>query len=477
MSSSCRGNPLCCSFMDALANCRMDRRRFLQNLTIAVSVPALSVPGRAADAKIGPLRPDPDRILDLPDGYSYAIVSRAGKRMDDRLIVPHAHDGMAAFPGEDGRIILVCNHELTPAYFDHSAFADGFNAPPDCVTDRVYDQGHGKTPGAGGTTTTVYNPETRTTERQHLSLAGTELNCAGGPTPWGSWLSCEECFESPGRAVDKGRIVRRNKKHGYVFEVPADAKGLVEPIPIRAMGRFEHEAAAVHEPTGIVYMTEDRHHSLFYRYIPHVPGKLHEGGKLQALMIDGQPAFMTHNWSSQPLIVPGEALPTRWIDLDNVDSNENDLRLRGATQGAAMFARGEGLCNANGDMVFTCTIGGPARLGQVFAYRPSPHEGQPLEEDNPGQLTLIAEATHESILRNADNITFAPWGDLIVCEDTSSHCGLVGIRPDGSQYQLADNAHTDSELAGVCFAPDGKTLFVNIQYPGMTLAITGPFAA
>jgi len=155
----------------------------------------------------------------------------------------------------------------------------------------------------------------------------------------------------------------------------------------------------------------------------------------------------------------------------------NDLRLRGTTQGAATFARGEGLCNANGDMVFTCTIGGPARLGQVFAYRPSPHEGQPLEEDNRGQLKLIAEATHESILRNADNITFAPWGDLIVCEDTSSHCGLVGIRPDGSQYQLADNAHTDSELAGVCFAPDGKTLFVNIQYPGMTLAITGPFAA
>jgi len=463
--------------MDSLAKCRMDRRRFLQNLTIAVTVPALSVPGRAADAKIGPLRPDPDRILDLPDNYSYTIVSRAGERMDDGLIVPRAHDGMAAFPGKDGQVVLVCNHELTPAHFADSAFADGFNALPKAVTDRVYDHGRGKTPGAGGTTTTVYNPETRTTERQHLSLAGTEMNCAGGPTPWGSWLSCEECFESPGRDLSGGRVVHRGKNHGYVFEVPANAEGLVEPIPIRAMGRFEHEATAVHEPTGIVYMTEDRHHSLFYRYIPNVPGKLHEGGKLQALVIDGQPAFMAHNWSSEPRIVPGESLPTRWIDLDNVDSDENDLRLRGTTQGAATFARGEGLCNANGDMVFTCTIGGPARLGQVFAYRPSPHEGQPLEEDNRGQLTLIAEATHESILRNADNITFAPWGDLIVCEDTSSHCGLVGIRPDGSQYQLADNAHTDSELAGVCFAPDGKTLFVNIQYPGMTLAITGPFAA
>ena len=69
----------------------------------------------------------------------------------------------------------------------------------------------------------------------------------------------------------------------------------------------------------------------------------------------------------------------------------------------------------------------------------------------------------------------APWGDLIVCEDTSNHCGLVGIRPDGSQYAIADNAWSNSELAGVCFSPDGRTMFVNIQYPGMTLAITGPW--
>ena len=69
----------------------------------------------------------------------------------------------------------------------------------------------------------------------------------------------------------------------------------------------------------------------------------------------------------------------------------------------------------------------------------------------------------------------APWGDLIVCEDTSGHCGLVGIRPDGSQYALADNPHLSSELAGVCFSPDGEILFVNIQKPGLTLAITGPW--
>jgi len=69
----------------------------------------------------------------------------------------------------------------------------------------------------------------------------------------------------------------------------------------------------------------------------------------------------------------------------------------------------------------------------------------------------------------------APWGDLIICEDTSNNCGLVGFRPDGTQYAIANNAYSNSEMAGACFSPDGKILFVNIQYPGMTFAITGPW--
>lgn len=453
----------------------MDRRRFLQHLAIAAASPALSLTCRADDARVGPLRPDPDRILDLPDGYHYKIVSQVGDVMSDGYRVPTAHDGMAAFPGDDGRIVLVCNHEVGPANFDHGAFGKQYKSLPRGVRDKIYDQGGGRTPGAGGTTTTVYNPHNGETERQHLSLAGTELNCAGGPTPWGSWLSCEECFESPGTGWIAGQSVHREKPHGYVFEVPAHHDGLVKPVPIKAMGRFEHEAAAVHEATGIVYMTEDRYYSLFYRYIPKVPGKLHKGGKLQCLAIDGQGSFTTHNWSLQPQVILGKPLTTRWIDLNNVDPDKNDLRLRGATLGAATFARGEGLTVAGDEIAFTCTIGGAARLGQIFSYRPSPQEGQAGEQEAPGQLTLIAEASRESMLRNCDNLTMAPWGDLIVCEDTWNNCGLVGIRPDGSQYQLANNAYTISELAGVCFAPDGKTLFVNIQFPGMTLAITGPF--
>ena len=308
----------------------INRRRFLQSLMMAAATPAASAAGSTIDVSVGPLRPDPDQLLDLPQGFSYRIVSRAGDVMADGLQVPAAHDGMAAFAGNDGRIVLVCNHELSPTYPEYSAFGTSFNALPDAVKERVYDHGGGTSPGAGGTTTTIYNPATGNTERQHLSLAGTEINCAGGPTPWGSWLSCEECFEQPGTSFSSGRLVTRDEPHGYVFEVPAAEPGLVAPLPIKSMGRFEHEACAVHEVSGIIYMTEDRHHSLFYRYIPDVPGKLLEGGRLQALAIVERPSLQTHNWSSDRTVETGKSLATHWIDLDNVNPAENDLRLRGA---------------------------------------------------------------------------------------------------------------------------------------------------
>jgi secreted PhoX family phosphatase len=271
--------------------------------------------------------------------------------------------------------------------------------------------------------------------------------------------------------------VYRDKMHGYVFEVPAQATGLVKAEPIKAMGKFEHEAAAVDPATGIVYLTEDKHESLFYRYLPDVPGELIRGGRLQALAVIGRPSLHTHNWSANADIELQQSLRVRWIDLDDVDGAKDDLRERGAAAGASTFARGEGLCAADGFLAFTCTIGGRARLGQVFAYTPGPYEGTAREAEVPGTLALLAEAGENSLLQNADNITASPWGDLLVCEDTAGHCGIVGIRPGGTQYAVCDNAYSNSELAGVCFSPDGRILFVNIQYPGMTLAITGPWPA
>ena len=293
--------------------------------------------------------------------------------MADGLNVPGAHDGMASFAGEDGRIILVCNHENSSIRGERSAFGPAFESVPENLKRKFYDRGNDVTPGLGGTTTTIFNPLSGETERQHLSLAGTEINCAGGRTPWGTWLSCEECFEVPGRGLYEGQVVQREKAHGYVFEVSAHATDLTEPHPIKAMGKFAHEAAAVHEQSGIVYMTEDMHESLLYRYIPDVPGQLLEGGRLQALAIRETASFDSRNWDDAMAIGIDDRLQTYWIDLDDVDSAKDDLRLRGAAHGAAIFARGEGMCIAGDEIAFACTIGGPERLGQVWFDSPGEH--------------------------------------------------------------------------------------------------------
>lgn len=459
--------------MQTKATRLVNRRRFLQTLIVASAATA-SHPLRAktnGDFRFGKLVADPRRILDLPAGFSYEILSRKGEEMDDGLLVPGEADGMAAFAGESGNIVLICNHENPPSKPFHGPFGLELERLHRILPQCVYDRGWDRTPGTGGSTTIVYDPRRRRTLRRHLSLAGTELNCAGGPTPWGSWLSCEESFGAPGESVENERLVSRERRHGYVFEVPSAAHEAVRPIPLTEMGRFEHEAAAVDPRTGIVYMTEDRLRSLLYRFVPNEPKKLHRGGQLQALAVSCEPRFDTRNWVSGTRMVQGKWLKSEWVDLDDVDSEVNDLRLRGHERGAARFARGEGICYASGEIVLTCTIGGPHRLGQVFSYRPAEGGGSTAA----GHLQLVTESTPDGILRNADNLTMSPWGDLVICEDTADHCGLIGLRPDGTAYPLADNAYTESELAGICFSPDGSVMFVNIQVEGLTLAITGPW--
>ena len=163
----------------------LDRRNFLKGIAAAAVTPSITSSCRANDAA-NPLKPDANRILDLPEDFSYSIVSRAGDEMSDGLLVPTRHDGMAAYPGDDGTIRLVCNHELMPDWAEVQPFHDRWPGLPESMKSRFYDRGGDVTPGAGGTTTTIYDPGTKTTERQFLSLGGTEYNCAGGATPWGS---------------------------------------------------------------------------------------------------------------------------------------------------------------------------------------------------------------------------------------------------------------------------------------------------
>ena len=436
------------------------RREFLNSSATLISFIGLrkyitSVPTQKVSpgAGHGPLVRDEKKVVELPAGFDYQVISRAGERMNDGFFVPAAHDGMAAFPGPNGTTVLVRNHELDLNMLAEGPFGPGAELRSRLDSSLIYDQA----PGPGGTTTLVYDTRRKTLERQSLSLTGTIRNCAGGPTPWGSWISCEETVQ----LAD----ARHKQNHGYNFEVPAMADGVVTPTPLKAMGRFYHEAIAVDAQTGIVYQTEDRDDSLLYRFIPERRGDLASGGQLQALAIRDLPSADMRNWMAQSIPV-GRTFEADWIDLDDVQSPKDDLRVRGFAAGAARFARGEGMWAGQGVIYFACTSGGSSKAGQIWKYVP---------DANGGKLQLFIEPNDTSVLEMADNITVAPWGDLIICEDGPNGNHVLGVTPQGRLYQLARNVMNTSEFAGAVFSPDGSTLFVNIQTPGLTLAITGPW--
>lgn len=452
------------------------RRAFIKNsLMISVGFMGLKYfSGMSAQAgsgprlydRYGPLLADPEGVFDLPKGFSYNIISRSGQPMDDGFLSPGKNDAMAAFENPDGKVVVVRNHEVSVGDLKNGPFGKANALLDQLPASRIYDRGHGKKPSLGGTTTFLFNEETQEIEYQYLSLAGTTRNCAGGPTPWNSWLTCEETVE--------GKEAGGNEQnHGYVFEVPASATAvLADPIPLKAMGRFNHEAIAVDPDSGFVYLTEDRGDGLIYRFIPAEPGNLLAGGKLQALCIKGHQGFDTRNWETQSIRV-GEPVAVEWIDLQDTDPEDDDLRLRGFAQGGARFARGEGMWYGNNEVYFACTNGGRTKQGQVFRYIPGTDEKKG-DADSGGQLELFAEPNDREILRACDNLTVAPWGDVILCED-NDRPRIIGITPKGEIYHLGLNTGYESELAGVCFSPSGKTLFVNIQHEGLTLAITGPW--
>lgn len=418
----------------------------------------------------GPLRKDPNGILDLPDGFSYKVISKVGDSMNDGFLVPGLPDGMASFPGPDGKTILVRNHEITADPTEIGPFGRQNERFANLPAQSCFDAGRGKTPSLGGTTNVLFDTETQEVLHQHLSLTGTVRNCAGGPTPWNTWITCEETVQ---RADDQ-----YEQDHGWNFEVPAYISYQpVEPKPIKDMGRFNHEAVAVDPRTSIVYQTEDRGDGLIYRYIPNSPGNLLDGGTLQALAVRGRQSLDTRNWEHPNLIAVGEELAVEWIDLEEIDSPNDDLRFRGFDAGAARFARGEGMWTGEDGIYFACTSGGHAERGQIWKYIPSPAEGESDEDNQPGRLVLFCEPNDPGLVDNADNLCVAPWGDLMLCEDGSGEQYLVGINTQGEVYKFGYNAVSESEFAGVNFSPDGSTLFVNIQSDGLTLAITGPWQA
>lgn len=390
----------------------------------------------------GPLRPaPPDGELLLPAGFWYVAFGRTGSLMSDGTPTPARHDGMAAFASGDGLVRLVRNHEQNGG----TAYAE-----------PAYDPA-----AAGGTTTLVFDTERMRLVRDHASLAGTIRNCAGGPTPAGSWLSCEETYT--GLEVDR--------PHGYVFEVPADADGPADPVPLKAMGRFTHEAVAVDPATGIVYETEDRGSAGFYRFVPNDPGNLRAGGRLQMLAIKDRPGYDTRDGQRV-----GRPLPVEWVDIPDPDPDSDDslaVFRQGRQRGGAVFDRLEGAwygaARGGRAIYINSTSGGDAGLGQVWEYRPRGNSG--------GQLILAYESTDPELLQSPDNITVSPnSGGLVLCEDGAGPDLLRGVTTRGEIFDFAKlNSDNTSELAGATFSPNGRVLFFNVQSPGITYAVSGPW--
>jgi uncharacterized protein len=459
----------------------LSRRAFL----LSTGVAAFAAPLQAFQARIatgrsltsvgyGPLAPVADMttglpLLELPQGFRYMTFGWTRDPMTNGAPTPARHDGMAAFKAKDGLIALVRNHEVP------LPLASPQNPNPAKLSafgDRPYDPAAG-----GGTTTTLFDPKAAKVVSVTASLSGTAVNCAGGPTPWGSWLSCEETL------LDPKRTPAATKPHGYVFEVPHD--GVSDAKPLVAMGRFWHEAIAVDPDTGIVYETEDRNAGGLYRFIPNKKGKLAEGGKLEVLAIAGRPKFDTRLRQGSGGQARGAEYDVEWVpigdpDRAHVDETVWDTRgvfQQGLDKGAATFARLEGAWFGDGRLFVTATSGGDASMGQVWELDPKR-----------GRLRLVIESPGQDVLAMPDNIAVSKRGGLALCEDGPAIQRVQCLTRNGQLVVFARNNvvlngerngfsgdFRRMEFAGVTYSPDDEWMFVNVQQPGITFAITGPW--
>ena len=417
--------------------------------------------------------------------------------MEDGATTPERHDGMAAFPTAGGGVMLARNHEqvVAPRFGGQGVpVYDDFEIPPG--TEGSPDG----FPGFGGGVTAVSYAPHQTPVTVPL-LAGTAMNCAGGPTTWGSWLTCEEIVLRTSRVG--------GKDHGFVFEVPVEGRASARPIV--EMGLFRHEAAALDPKTGIVYLTEDNaapSHSGFYRFLPRNRqpeiGALEEGGRLEMLRVRGTPnadlrapaTGDTHEVDWVPIADPNqdpEGFDAEAFGGGVVGTGKSGPYLQGEADGGARFARGEGAWYHGDSIFWVDTAGGAAGAGTVWVYQPEK-----------SLLSAFYVSPDETVVDAPDNITVHDNGLVLACEDGGGLRGESGelvrgtrlhaLDRTGQSFELGENNiaidepvpgrpaidprdYRGSEWAGATFSPDGKTLFVNIQTPGITFAITGPWEA
>lgn len=410
----------------------------------------------------GPLVPDKDGLLDLPARFRYRVLSREGEPLrSGEGPVPSNHDGMTALPGRGGRVHLVRNHENRPTA----------KFPVPTVEGLTYDPA-----GKGGCTALTLDSRNNVLA-ERVAIAGTAVNCAGGPTPWHTWLTCEE-------TEDKAGTNGYTKDHGFIFEVDPSDPRRSGAVPLTAMGRFQHEAIAVDPRLGIVYETEDAFlepFGLFYRFLPKKPlggaGSLRAGGRLQAMRVPGVPDLS----SIQETGASFDGI--EWVDVPDPLAVETPVRLQDfGPKGITHAQKLEG-CYWGGHCVYFVSSfargsdGSAAdHFGQIWRYDPKLR-----------RLTLVIAFGPDTDIQlpgeSPDNICLAPSGGLMVCEDGNGAQHVFGVTRGGEVYAMArgrQNIGTPQapewgEFAGVTFSPDGDTMYVNCYTPGTTFAVTGPW--
>ncbi|MBC9821236.1 alkaline phosphatase PhoX [Terrabacter sp. MAHUQ-38] len=439
-------------------------------IAVAGSIDAIAAPEAKALARrtagYGALVPDPAGILSLPQGFSYKVIAKAGETLlESGQPSPSDPDGAAVFESRDNWA-MVQNHEI--------GGSETYGVP--ALEGLTFD------PGARGGTTTIVMDKKGNRVSEYVSIAGTHNNCAGGRTPWNTWITCEETEQRKGGAL--------LEDHGWCFEVDAfDRDANLHPVPLKFLGRYAHEAIALDPANGTIYLTEDANgpHGLYYRWTPPAgfePGKgalralaLSEGGDtagtLQAMLCTkGTREIADLSEATQV----GTTYKVTWVDVPDPLATTTSVRKQFAAGQVTGSRKLEGAYWGDGGAYFVASFARASdgskneHDGQVWFYNPS-NQTVTLKSIFGVNPDPAADTNYDG----PDNIALDPNGGLILAEDGEGIQHLVGVTTAGAAYALARNDVSEMEFAGPTFTQDGEVLFACIQGDGYTFAVTGPW--